>query len=276
MAQRILTLSSYLFRRLLFSLSGALYILLSLVFWRIFFDPAQLTPEVDYYILVIGLFGATLSFLITLSLAARAHQAVNYPLLARLSSRVEHLTAVLLSALFFTLLLQGVVAVLATFRGPVFSFGRLLEVPPLWLSVNILAAVLALHASDLVTTGWSRVYVFGLLAILLFARGINASTAERLSGRITSLSSWFFRQGWSGIGDLFSSLSRWLAASGSNTLGNIFGIVFWPFEAISEAVISGRFRPAQALAPAIILLYATILFLLAADLFAEKDLFLTE
>ena len=34
--------------------------------------------------------------------------------------------------------------------------------------------------------------------------------------------------------------------------------------------------PSQALAPALIILYATLLFLFAADLFATKDIFLTE
>jgi len=38
----------------------------------------------------------------------------------------------------------------------------------------------------------------------------------------------------------------------------------------------GFFDTTQALAPAVILLYATILFMLAADFFASKDLDFTE
>jgi hypothetical protein len=39
-----------------------------------------------------------------------------------------------------------------------------------------------------------------------------------------------------------------------------------------EAIIAGGFNTVQALAPAVLLLYATILFMLAADLFATKDI----
>jgi len=63
---------------------------------------------------------------------------------------------------------------------------------------------------------------------------------------------------------------------GTETLRQLFGFIFWPFHAISEAIFQGFFNPTQALAPAILLLYATILFMLAADLFANKDVDFTE
>jgi|GEM_PF-930470 len=276
MARRILTLSGYLFRSLLLSVAGIIYFLLGLAFWRIFFDPGQGTPEMAYYILVIGVFGAGITFLVTLSVAGRAHGAANYPLLARLPSRVEHLTATLISALFFSLLVQGLLALLALFRGPVFDLGRMAEIPPLWLSVNILAAVLALHASDLVAASWSRIAVFGSLAVLLFGQEVTPSNIEWLTMRISRIGSWFMSTGWVGIGDLINSLGRWLQTGGAETIGALLGLVFWPFHVISDAVIAGYFRPAQALAPAVILLYATLLFMLAADLFATKDLYLVE
>jgi hypothetical protein len=72
-------------------------------------------------------------------------------------------------SLFITLLLQGLVALLALYNGPGFSL-RLLELPPLWLALNVLAIVLALHASDFVTDGWSRVYVYGTLALLIISQ----------------------------------------------------------------------------------------------------------
>jgi hypothetical protein len=56
----------------------------------------------------------------------------------------------------------------------------------------------------------------------------------------------------------------------------VFSLLFWPFKAVADATIQGVFNPTQALAPAIILLYAAILFMLAADLFATKDLDFTE
>ena len=64
--------------------------------------------------------------------------------------------------------------------------------------------------------------------------------------------------------------------AGESLLSGILNIVFWPFRTIGEATINGYFTPAQALAPAVLVLYATILFLIAADLFASKDLEMTE
>lgn len=276
MAQRLITLGRYLLRDVFLSLTGVLYVIMTLVFWQIFFDPSQGTPEGAYYVLVIGLFGTGMSFLTTLSAAARAHRATHYPLLARLPSRVEHLTAVLLSALTFTFLLQGLVALLALFRGPEIPFGLVIEIPPLWIAVDVLAAVLAIHASDLVTSGWSRVYIYGTLALLLFGRELDTSSGNWIGARLGQLGSWFFQRGWSGLGNLVNRLSQWSHSSGVSSIGDVLDVAFWPFHAISDGVKAGSFDPQQALAPAILLLYATILFLLAADLFSTKDLFLTE
>ena len=276
MARRILTLSDYLFRGLAFSLLGLIYLLLTLAFWRIFFDPGQGTPEMAYYILVIGVFGAGLTFLVTLSVAGRAHRAANYPLLARLPSRVEHLTATLISALVFALLLQGLLALLALYRGPGFDLARLVEIPPVWISVNILAAVLALHATDLVAAGWSRIAVFGTLAVFLFGQEFATANIQWMTGHIFRAGGWFMRTGWVGIGDLINNFANWLQSGGAEAAGSVLGLIFWPIRAISDALVAGYFRPAQALAPALLLLYATLLFMLAADLFATKDLFLVE
>lgn len=276
MAQRVVTLSLYLLRDVVLSLTGILYIILTLVFWQIFFDPSQGTPEGAYYALVIGLFGAGMAFLATLSVAARAHRATHYPLLARLPSRVEHLTAVLLSALTFTFVLQGLAAGLGLFRGPEMSLTLLVEIPPLWIAVDALAAVLALHASDLVTAGWSRVYIYGGLALLLFGRELDTSSGNWIGTQLSQLGGWFFQRGWSGVGNVFNRLSQWSHSSGISSIGEVLDVVFWPFHAIGDAVKAGFFEPQQALAPAILLLYATVLFLLAADLFSTKDLFLTE
>jgi hypothetical protein len=276
MAQRILTIIGYLFRSLLFSLAGIFYILLALVYWRLFFDPAQTTPEPSYYILVIGLFGAVVTFLITLSIAARAYRAVNYPLLARLPSRVEHLAAVLCAALLFATLLQLLVAVLATYNGPVFTVVGAIEIPPLWLAVNILAAVLALHASELVTAGWSRVYLFTLIALFLFGQALDGGPAGWLAERTATAGRWFLRQNLVVFSDLANTISNWLTGTGGGVLDRLLGLPFWPFHSMIDAVRAGGFALTEALAPAILLLYATILFMLAADLFANKDLFLTE
>lgn len=276
MAQRILTLSVYLLRHLILSLTGIIYLLLTLVFWRLFFDPRQATPEPAYYVLVIGLFGAGTAFLITLSVAARAYRAQNYPLLARLPSRIEHLSATLLTSISYVLFLQLLLAALATFRGPSLSIARILEIPPVWIAVDLLSIVLALHASDMVTSGWSRVYVYGLLAVLLFGRELDTAAAGWISNRILDVGGAFFRLEWTALGNASNTLARWLAGEGGQMLGQLFDAVFWPLRAMVEAVVAGFFTPLQALAPAMVVLYATALFLLAADLYARKDLFLTE
>ena len=58
MMQRVTCLASYFFRRLLWSLYGLLYTLLALVCWKVLFDPQQMTPHEDYYILMLSMLGA--------------------------------------------------------------------------------------------------------------------------------------------------------------------------------------------------------------------------
>ncbi len=270
MMRRIWVLTGYLGRRGLFSLSGLLYLIGTLLFWFLFFPPHQGTPNIANYMLLIGAFGAAVAFLLTLTITNQANRAVNYPLLVRLPSRVEYLTAVLLAVLFITLLLQGLLALLAMYRGPGLTL-RLLELPPLWLALNMLAIVLALHASDFVTDGWSRVYVYGVLALLLISQNSGPLMSQWVAGRLGVFSRYLIRQEMVGIGNQISQLANWIQGSGTEGITAVLGIVFWPFQAILEAIIAGSFNTVQALAPAVLLLYATILFMLAADLFATKD-----
>lgn len=272
MRRQIWVLTNFLLRRLFFSLSGVIYVILALVYWAILFPPQQGTPDFDNYFLIIGAFGTVMTFLVTLTLASRANEAANYPLVVRLPSRVEFLTAVLLSALIGAGLLQLLVAGLALFRGPAALWPQILDVPPVWVSLNILAAVLALHASDFVTAGWSRVYVFGLLALFLFGQSSGRALALWLGQRFNSLSANLVQQGWYEVANSTNRAASWLTSGGGERLESALGFVFWPFRAITEAVLNGYFNSSQALAPAVMLLYATILFMLAADLFANKDL----
>lgn len=272
MTQRLFTLTSYFFRRLTASLAGIIYTILALLCWALLFPPGQGTPDIDYYILVIGGFGAAMAFLATLTVSARANRAANYPLVVRLPSRVEYLAAVLLSSLLFATLLQLLVAGLALFRGPELGSGRLLEIPPIWLALNTLAAVLAMHASDFVTSDWSRVYVFGTLAILLLGQSASDSVGQWLAGRFAGLAQLLANSGWTGAGRLFGEMGVWFGDQGVDVLSRVFGFAFWPFHSMATAILDGHFEPTQALAPAIIMLYATILFMFAADFFAGKDL----
>lgn len=271
--RRIRVVSGYFVRSLFRSLAGVGLVLATLAFWLVFFNPQQGTPEVTYYVLVIGIFGAVISFIATLLLAARANQAELLPWVARLPSRVEYMTAVLLSGILVTLILQFLLAALALFRGPELTVWQFIEIPPVWFSLILLAAVLALHATDLVAAGWSRVYVFGILAILLFAQGIRNATLTQL---ITRINQFAVAQGWTAVNQSLADYAVALNNSDSNILERFFGLIFWPFHAIAEAIIAGHFTTVQALAPAILILYATLLFMLAADLFANKDLMFME
>lgn len=273
MIQRISVLTRYFIKTVLFSLSGILYLLITLAFWFVLFNPQQQTPDAAYYQLLIGGFGAGLVFLVTLSVAARANDAQHYPFVVRLNSRVEFVTAVLLSSLFVTLFYQLLLAILALLNGPSLALGHLLEIPPIWLAPMIMTAVLALHASDFITLGWSRIYIFGLLAILLFGQGLQNDTLARLAD---GLSRYAINQGWVEISMRLENYANTLSQTDENIISRLFGFVFWPFEALAEGITNGYFTANQALAPAILLLYATVLFLLAIDLFANKDLEFTE
>lgn len=273
MIQRISALTRYLSQSLLFSLSGLFYLLLTLAYWYLLFNPQQKTPDIAYYQLVIGVFGAGAAFLVTLSIAARANSAQHYPFLVRLPSRVEFVTAVLGSSLIVTFIFQLLLALLALFNGPSLTIGRLLEIPPLWLAPVILSAVLALHASDFITIGWSRIYVFGVLAVLLFGQGIQNQGLAKMANSLGRLA---VNQGWIGLSNRLADTADKLSQSDQNVISRLFGFVFWPFEALAKAISNGYFSANQALAPAILLLYATVLFLLAADLFANKDLEMSE
>jgi hypothetical protein len=189
--------------------------------------------------------------------------------LVRLKSRAEFVTAVLLSSIISTLVYQLLLAVLALLNGPSLTLGHLLEIPPIWLAPMIMAAVLALHASDFVSIGWSRIYVFGLLAILLFGQGLQNDSLARLA---TGLGRYALNQGWVEISTQLENYTNTLNQTEGNIISRLLGFDYWPFEALTNGITNGYFTANQALAPAILLLYATVLFLLAVDLFANKDL----
>ena len=123
--------------------------LFALAFYIVFFDPRQQTPDTDYYMLVLGLFGALFAFLVTLSVASRANRAVHFPFLVRLPSRVEYLTAVLIASMSFTLIVQIILGILAVIaNGPDFTLKHLLDVPP---ALERIVQVQRVRAPDNVT-----------------------------------------------------------------------------------------------------------------------------
>ena len=271
--RRIWALSRYFLRTFFTSITGIVFIILTLGFWFVIFNPRQLTPDASYYILIIGIFGAGMGFLTTIAVASQANKMQLAAWQVRFPSRAEYLVAVFLATIIITLALQFLLALLALINGPELTFANVVMIPPVWLSMLLITAVLALHATDLVTNGWSRVYVFGILAILLFGQGINNSTVSRIASNLSETAN---LQGWFDLGQTLNEYANSVAASDTNILSQIFGFVFWPFTALSDGIANEYFTISQALAPAILLLYAVILFMLAADFFASKDLHLTE
>lgn len=272
MIRRILILARYFTKSVFFSLTGLILLILSLIYWAVFFPPGQRTPDIENYIILIGALGAAATFLVTLAVSGRASRLENYPMLVRLPSRVEYLVAVLLSSFLLGTFLQLLVAGLALIRGPELGATDTLAIPPIWFSINLLAAILAAHASDLVTAGWSRVILFGLLAIGLILNSAAAGSGSWFSDRFNDLAELFARVNLMWFSDLSLSAASWAQNSPLGFIANTVSFVFWPFRAMVDAIFAGQFTPSQALAPAVLLLYVTILFLIAAMLFAGKDL----
>jgi len=272
MMQRVWILTVYFTKNLFFSLTGLIVLILSLIYWVVFFPPGQGTPDAENYIILVGALGVAVTFLTALALTTRAARLENFPMLVRLPSRIEYLAAVLLSSLLLGLAMQLLVAGLALIRGPELTTARLLAIPPLWLSVDVLAAVVALHVSDLVTVGWSRVILFGALAILLILRGVSATPDSWLIERLYDLAGFFGQFNFTWLADAVLGAATALGSASMGAVSQAAGIVFWPFTAMTDAVFAGGFTPSQALAPAVLMLYGSILFLIAATLFAGKDL----
>lgn len=272
MIQRVTILTLYFVKSVFFSLAGLMMVVMSLVYWAVLFPPGQGTPDIENYIILVGVFGAVGTFLATLAAASKAGRLENFPILVRLPSRSEYLIAVLAAALIVGFLLQMLVAGLALIRGPEISANYWLALPPIWLSINILAAVLAIHATDLVADGWSRVIIFGILAILLILNSAAGSPDSWFAARLNDLSLVFSRLNLMWFADISASMANWLVGGTLSRLGEYTSQVFWPFRAIIDGVFAGQFSPTQALAPAVIMLYGITLFLIAAMLFAGKDL----
>ncbi|MFK7803791.1 MAG: hypothetical protein AB8G95_19315 [Anaerolineae bacterium] len=276
MIQRITTLISYLLYRLINSMSSLVYLLAGFAFyWLTFFQRA---PEPEYFILIIGFFGLLVSFFATLTVASKANEAKSYPFFVRLESRVEFLAAVMITALIFAMILQLLMAAVVLIRNaPELTVGRVLEIPPIWLSLNVFAAVIALQASDFVAYGWSRVWIFGLLALSIVIGDDNGATLTWVADLMRSNSQpGAANNAISSFSNVLLTVADFLTGSVMTSVSNLFSGLFWPFKAILAAVLDGYFTGPQALAPALLLVFASILFLLAADFFSSRDMILNE
>jgi hypothetical protein len=111
---------------------------------------------------------------------------------------------------------------------------------------------------------------------LLYAASGSDRLLDLLSRGISGLGNRLLGWGATGLATPMFSLSEWVADSLGTGFTRVTDALAWPFKAVIAAAVNGGYDRAQALAPAVLLLYATVLILLAASLFHSKDLFLSE
>ena len=274
MIQRIFALTGYFWRRLLFSLGGVFLLIAAVAFWGVFFNPRQgRVPEYGYFVLLVGAFGSAIAILATLIVCNKTASPESAPLFVRFASRIEALVAIIIVVASFTFVVQLFLSIIILLQpGGVALSSRFWDIPPLWISADLFLIVLTLHATDLVANGSSRIALFGLLTLLLFSQSVDTRGIAVASNWLNNWAMNASRWGWEAVATALRAWSGQLAQNGLIWIDKSFGLVFWPFYALIDGVEQSHFDNAQALAPAIFLLYATILFLLASDLFANKDL----
>jgi hypothetical protein len=234
------TLAWFLVRDLFRSLAGIVPLAAGLVFGILAFEYGM---DQAQFITVAGVgIGAT-CMLTALLLASRANRAASYLLVARLHNRSELLVALVLSSLGITAVLAVLITVGNLLAGRLtLDFPSGLWILPSWLALWLLAVALALPLSALVSRGGSHLAGFLMLAVLLVANDQKAMLRSR---------------------DL-----DWLVRA-VNT-------VLWPVNTLLARASAGIHDRTYFLALVLTLAYAASLFVLAVQLFADKDLLWTE
>jgi len=258
--KRLWALVRYLLQDLFRSLTGLLVVVAALVFYLVAIAGVTGGIDRDYYALVIGGFFAMMALVLAVVIADRANQASSYLLILRLRSRTPFLAGVLLTAIAVSGLLAVGVALISIPRlAAPLTAGMVLDIVPVWASWLALAAALGLHMSELVRRGWSRTWLYAVLAFILFV--LN----QRQSGVAVELSDRF---DW--IPHVMPDPTRWVWAI------KLVDVILWPVAATIQVARAGDYGVPESLAPGLLLLGAASVFLLAAALFERKDLILPE
>jgi hypothetical protein len=258
--RRLWTLVSYLVHDLFRSLTGLLVVVVALAFYLVAIVSVTGGIDRDYYALVIGGFFAILALVLAVMLADRVYNATSYLLIFRFSSRMPFLAGVALTAVGISALLEGVIALASIPRlnAPI-TAGMALDVAPVWAGWLVLGAALGLHMSELVRRGWSRTVVYGLLAFVLFILNQNQTGVPvELSHRFN----------W--IPNVLPDLGRW------GWVTRLVDVILWPVAAAVKVARSADYTVVESLAPAVLLVVASFIFVLAVALFERKDLILPE
>jgi hypothetical protein len=258
--RRLWRLVTYLFQDLFRSLTGLLVVVAALVFYLVAIVSVTGGIDGDYYALVIGGFFAVFALILAVMLADRAYNATSYLLIFRFSSRMPFLAGVALTAVAISALLEAGIALASIPRlDTPLTAGMMLDVVPVWAGWLVLGAVLGLHMSELVRRGWSRTVIYALLAFILFVLNQRQTAVPtELAGRFN----------W--IPNVLPDPARWAWAT------RLVDVILWPVTAGVRVARSADYTLVESLAPAVLLLVASFIFILAVALFERKDLILPE
>lgn len=233
---RTRTLTWFFVRELFRSPAGIVPLAAAVAFGLIAFEYGMDQPQ---FMSVAGIGTAAICMLTALLLAGRTNRAWTYPLVARLKRRSELLGAIGLGSL-------GITAVLSLLIGAGnLAAGRLtLEFPSaLWILLTwpalwLLAAALALPLSALTGRAGSHLAGWLLLAALLVSYDQRARLAE-------------------------AGLERVVKA---------ISVLLWPVTTLLSRASAGVHDRSYFLALGLTATYGAVLFVLAGEAFADKDL----
>ncbi|MFN2227185.1 MAG: hypothetical protein ACK2UY_12775 [Anaerolineae bacterium] len=233
---RIWILTWFLVRDLFRSPAGIVPLAAALAFGLIAFEYGMDQPQ---FMSVAGVGTGGICLLTGLLLAGRANRAWTYPLLARLKRRSELLAAIVLASLVITAVLSLLIG------GGNLATGRLtLEFPSAlwilltWPAVWLLAAALALPLSILTSRAGSYLAGWVLLAALLVGYDQRVRLEQRGLGRVVE----------------------------------VISVLLWPVTTLLSRASANVHDRSYFLALGLTVTYAAVIFVLAGETFADKDL----
>lgn len=238
--KRVSAMTLYLVQELFRSVSGLAPLSYALVFGLVAFEYGM---DQAQFITVGGLGIGALCLLTTLLLTSRANRAASYPLVARLRDRSELLTAAVVGGLGVTAVLALLITAINLLTGRLtLHFPSLLWILPTWGVLWLFLAALALTLSSLANRDGSQVLGYILVVGMLVANDQQA----------------------------------WLTGKGLDWLVRAVRIILWPPSMLLSHATAGFHGRTYFLAMAATLVYAVLLFALAAQLLQAKDLLWSE
>lgn len=233
---RTWTLTWFLGRELFRSPAGILPLAAALAFGLIAFEYGMDQPQ---FMSVAGVGTGAVCLLTALLLAGRANRAWTYPLVARLKRRSELLAAVVLASLAITAILSLLIGVGNLAAGRLtLEFPSALWIVLTWPALWLLAAALALPLSALTARAGSHLAGWVMLAALLVAYDQRARLGQR----------------------------------GLEKVVRIISVLLWPVTTLLSQASAGVQDRSYFLALGLTVTYAAVLFVLASEAFADKDL----